>query len=50
MRVLPRSVLLLLGLLAATVSGCATRPPASDPDLVNLAHQLDTIERQVAHS
>jgi hypothetical protein len=25
-------------------------PPASDPDLVNLAHQLDTIERQVAHS
>jgi hypothetical protein len=25
-------------------------PPASDPDLVNLAHELDTIERQVAQS
>jgi hypothetical protein len=25
-------------------------PPASDPDLVNLAHALDTIERQVAQS
>jgi len=25
-------------------------PPASDPDLVNLAHELDNIERQVAHS
>ena len=34
MRVLPRPVLLLLGLLAAAVSGCATRPPASDPDAV----------------
>ena len=25
-------------------------PPASDPDLVNLAHELDNIERQVAQS
>lgn len=25
-------------------------PPASDDDLVNLAHELDDIERQVAHS
>ena len=25
-------------------------PPASDHDLVNLAHELDNIERQVAHS
>lgn len=25
-------------------------PPATDADLVNLAHQLDNIERQVAHS
>jgi hypothetical protein len=25
-------------------------PPGSDPDLVHLAHQLDNIERQVAHS
>jgi hypothetical protein len=25
-------------------------PPASDPDLVNLAHELDDIERQVAQS
>jgi hypothetical protein len=24
--------------------------PASDPDLVNLAHELDNIERQVAQS
>ena len=26
------------------------RPPANDPDLVNLAHELDNIERQVAQS
>jgi len=26
------------------------RPPANDPDLVNLAHKLDNIERQVAQS
>jgi hypothetical protein len=25
-------------------------PPANDPDLVNLAHELDNIERQVAQS
>ncbi|HXL62069.1 MAG TPA: DUF4350 domain-containing protein, partial [Mycobacterium sp.] len=25
-------------------------PPANDPDLVSLAHELDNIERQVAHS
>jgi hypothetical protein len=25
-------------------------PPVSDPDLVNLAHELDNIERQVAQS
>jgi len=25
-------------------------PPANDPDLVGLAHELDNIERQVAHS
>jgi hypothetical protein len=25
-------------------------PPASDPDLVNLAHELDNIERQVTQS
>jgi hypothetical protein len=25
-------------------------PPATDADLVNLAHELDTIERQVAQS
>ena len=25
-------------------------PPASDDDLVNLAHELDNIERQVAQS